>query len=252
MPSSLAASGPSRWADFSGPNLAPTVKPGERAWMLLPVSTGWETLKLSIENVERVTELEVVVKTSGNREVFVPSALTSPLPRVEAFVNGDTVVVPTTGSRAIARVVSVASPNATVRYRYAGELKEVAVPFTDLIKLDGTLKFGAVVVARDASRNANGQEKVAWRTGQFVSSTEGKTWIVTWAGRPFRFEASSVKPVMCHVPYKAGDKVTVLAEDNLSKGTVLSSEDDGLRYVVKLEQGTETTVPFDSVSGPLP
>jgi hypothetical protein len=220
--------------------------------MLLPVSTGWETLKLSIETVERTTELEVVVKANADREVFVPSALTTPLPRVDALVNGDTVVVPTAGSRAIARVVAVASPSATVRYRYAGELKEVSVPFTDVIKLDGTLKFGAVVVARDATRNSNGQEKVAWRAGQFVSTGEGKTWIVTWSGRPFRVEASSVKPVMCHVPYKAGDKVTVLAEDDISKGTVLSSEDDGLRYVVKLEQGAETTVPFDAVSGPLP
>jgi hypothetical protein len=219
--------------------------------MLLPVSTGWETLKLSIEKVERTTELEVVVKSAGDREIFVPSALTGPLPRVDALVNGDTVVVPTTGSRAIARVVAVTSPTATVRYRYAGELKEVSVPFTDVIKLDGTLKLGAVVVARDATRNANGQEKVAWRAGQFISTGEGKTWMVTWAGRPFRVEASRVKPVLCHVPYKAGDKVTVLAEDDLARGTVLSSEDDGLRYVVKLDQGGEATVPFDSVSGPL-
>jgi hypothetical protein len=220
--------------------------------MLLPVSAGWETLKLSIEKVERTAEFEVVVKTAGDREVFVPSALTSPLAKIDSLVNGDTVIIPTAGSRAIGRVVGVAGTNATVRYRYAGELKEMSVPFADLIKIDGTLRFGAVVVARDATRNSSGQEKVAWRAGQFVSTAEGKTWMVTWAGRPFRLDAASIKPVMCHVPYKAGDKVTVLAEENMTKGTVVSSEDDGLRYVIKLDQGNETTWPFDAVSGPMP
>jgi hypothetical protein len=55
-----------------------------------------------------------------------------------------------------------------------------------------------------------------------------------------------------HHTHKAGDKVMVLQGEELVSGSVLKSEEDGLRYVVKLVSGTETSVPFDMVTSPLP
>jgi hypothetical protein len=156
------------------------------------------------------------------------------------------------GSRAVARVVSVAADGVSVRFRYAGELKELSIPQSDVIKLDGTLKFGAVAVARDSTHNSLGEEKVVWRGGQFVSTAEGKSWLVTWSGRPFRLPANFIRAMSIHHTHKAGDKVMVLQGEELVSGSVLKSEEDGLRYVVKLVSGTETSVPFDMVTSPLP
>ncbi len=246
-------SGPSKWEDFSGPHTKVEFKPEERAWLVVPLSGRWETLKLSVETVTRVEDTFVVVRPHGadKAEVFVPGALSSPLKKAEGLLKGDAVVVPAMGSRAVARVSAVGEAEATVRFRYAGELKELAVPLGETIKLDGSLKFGAVVVARDSSRNSAGEEKVVWRGGQFISTGDGKSWMVTWGGRPFRFPSAAIKSMSAHVIHKTGDKVMVVQGDNLVNGVIQSSEEDALRYVVRLEDGSETSVPFDSVTSPI-
>ncbi len=251
--SSSLPSGPSKWEDFSGPNVKPDLKAQERGWMVVPLSARWETLKLSVETVGRVEDTFVVVRPHGadKAEVFVPGALSSPLKRADGLLKGDAVVIPAMGSRAVARVAAVSETEATVRFRYAGELKEIAVPLGETIKLDGSLKFGAVVVARDASRNVAGEEKIVWRGGQFISTGEGKSWMVTWGGRPFRFPSATIKPMSAHVVHKAGDKIMVVQGDNLLSGVVQSSEEDALRYAVRFEDGSETSVPFDAVTSPI-
>jgi hypothetical protein len=251
LASSVPVSTVRKWADFSGPNTPSELSAGSRGWLVVPMSSGWETLKLSVESVARV-EAPFAVVQSERGDIFVPGAFTAPLRRPEGLLKGDAVVVPAMGSRAVARVVSVAADGVSVRFRYAGELKELSIPQSDVIKLDGTLKFGAVAVARDSTHNSLGEEKVVWRGGQFVSTAEGKSWLVTWSGRPFRLPANFIRAMSIHHTHKAGDKVMVLQGEELVSGSVLKSEEDGLRYVVKLVSGTETSVPFDMVTSPLP
>ncbi|NUP09081.1 MAG: hypothetical protein HOW73_23770 [Polyangiaceae bacterium] len=244
-------SGPLKWTDFGGPIVKPELKAGDRAWAVVPVSAGWDTLKFSLLTVDRVEGDDAVFSSAADkRAIFVPGAFVSAAKPAQGLAKGDTVAVAEKDSRAIARVTSVDGGKVKVRFRYAGDIQELELDPSEVVKLDGTLKFGAPAGFSDTRDQPGGQPKTEWHPAYFVQTAEDKTWVVTTTGKPHRLAASNVKPLGIHVAHKAGDKVWVANGELLVEGQVTAIEDDGLRYKVKV--GTEeTSLPFESVSTPV-
>lgn len=245
--------GPVKWNDFSGPFGHSDLAAGSAAWAVAPVSAGWETLKFSWGTVERVEEKEVVFKLNGadKAEIWVPSAFCAPAPKVEGLVKGDAVMVPARGSRAFARVTGVEGSKVKVRYRFAGDVQELEVESNMVVKLDGTLRFGAPVGFQDRVKGPGGDDKLGWFWGQLVNVAEEKAWLVTSTGKPRRLALSAVKPLKVQVAPKVGDKVWAGRGEDLLPGVVSEVVDDGLRFKVKLDEGEDTSASFDSVTTPL-
>lgn len=246
--------GPVRWTDFSGPIVKPEAKPQDKVWAAVPVSAGWDTLKFTLITVDRLSEDEYVFRPMGaeKRDIFVPGAFVFPAKPAEGLVKGDAVAVAPKDARAFGRVTSVEGGKIKVRFRYAGDQQEVEVPPDQIIKIDGTLKFGLPAAYRDLKEQEGGaQPKVTWHPGFFVHAAEDKAWIVTTSGKPIRLPQANVKPLGVQQIHKTGDKVWFAGSDTLVEATVSSVEDDGLRYKVKLAGGEETSASFESVTTPI-
>jgi len=242
-----------RWTDYGGPFVKMELKAGTRAWAALPVSAGWETLKWTLLPVDRVDGQDVVFKPSGDgkREFFVPGAFVSPAKPADGLVKGDAVAVAANASRAFARVIALEGGKVKVRFRFAGDLQELDVDPIEVIKLDGSLKFGAVVAYGEVRENPGKASTTDWRPAHFVQTADDQTWIVSATGRPQRVAASAVKPLSVHITHKAGDEVWFAKADKLEPATVLEVEDDGLRYKIKVGAAEETSAPFETVSTPI-
>lgn len=249
-----AETGPLRWADFGGPEIAPEVKPGEKAWAVLPVSSGWETLKFSILPVARVEEKLVVFEVNvadAKKEAFVPGAFVAPIRPPEKLAADEAVMIATNGARAFGRVVAPPTDKkAKVRYRFAGNLEEKDVDLAEVIELDGPLKF-ALPIAFSEEKDEGTKRRIIWRPAQLVQTSEDKAWVVSAAGKPQRVPQNTVKPLSVNSMYKAGDKVWAARGDEMVPGEVLEVQDGATRYKLKLEDGTELTAPFEVVTSPL-
>jgi len=251
-----APPGTRSWADFAGPEVKVEFAAGAKAWAVLPVSAGWETLRfarLDVKGLEGSQVVFAVSPASGGvgYDVLVPGAFTSAATAAEGLTKDDPVVVATSGTRAFGRVVSIDGAKAKVRYRFAGTEEEREVPTTDLIKLDGTLKFGAPVAYSQPKENPKGPVTKLWHPAQFVQGAEGKTWVVTAAGKPLHVPTETVRPLDVKAPRKAGDAVWAAPNDELLAATITEPIDGGLRFKVKLASGEDTTVSYEAVSSPL-
>jgi hypothetical protein len=233
--------------------VTPEVKAGDRAWAVLPVSTGWETLKFALLPVAKVDGSAAVfdVSTGGSvQEVFVPGAFTSPLKPPDKLAADDAVVVATGAARAFGRVTAPpADGKVKVRYRFAGALEEKDIPVEEVIKLDGTAKFGAQV-AFGEEKDEGTKRRMVWRPASFVHAAEDKVWVVSF-GRPLRLSAASVKPMTVATLHRAGDKVWAANTEELVPGQVAEVQDGGTRYKVKLDDNTELTASLEAVTAPL-
>jgi hypothetical protein len=249
--------GPRQWADFAGPIVKADIKPGVKAWGVMPVSAGWETLKFTLSDVKRTEENDVVfdVPTSATDtkpvEVFVPTAFTMEAKPADRLDRNDPVMVATSGARAFGRVLSGDTKTSLkVRYRFAGTTEEKDFDPREVVKLDGKLGFGAPVGYSETKDADKGERKVVWHPAQLVQIAEEKAWIVTGSGKPVRLEVSAVKPMGVQSIHRPGDKVWAVRGEELVPGELTEALDDGLRYKVKIE-GEEVTVSLEGVTPPL-
>lgn len=234
------------------------LQPDARAWVVMPVSAGWETLKFSLEPAKRSEENEVVVSVPASNsdatlvEVWVPTAFTQELKPPDRLGKNDPVMVATSGTRAFGRVLS-AEPNANakIRFRFAGTIEEKDIDPKELVRLDGTLRFGAPVGYGEEKEGDRGSTKIVWRPAQFVQSTGDKAWVVTSAGKPLRVPLTQVKPLMVNNTFRVGDKLFAARGDELLPGQLAEVLEDGLRYKIKLDVGDETTVGLEGVTVPI-
>src|SRR5207248_2093870 len=121
--SALVPSGPIRWADFTGPFEKSKLTGGERVWVVMPVNTGWETLKFAEHDVARIEENEVIVRPRGV-DVFVPTVFVSLAEAPKNIARGDAVMASAHDTRVFARVVATGK-KAKVRFRFASNIEEV-------------------------------------------------------------------------------------------------------------------------------
>ncbi len=249
-----AETGPLRWADFGGPEVVPEVKPGEKAWVVLPVSTGWKTLKFTVLPVARVEEKIVVFEVTvadEKKEALVPGAFVAPIRPADKLAADEAVIIATNGARAFGRVMAAPTDKRVkVRFRFAGNLEEKDVELSETIELDGTLKFAAPV-AFSEEKDEGTKRRVIWRPAQLVQTAEDKAWVVNSTGKPQRVPQNTVKPLSVNSLYKGGDKVWAARGDEMVPGEVLEVQDGGTRYKLKLEDGSELTAPFEAVTSPL-
>jgi hypothetical protein len=245
---SAGPQGPVKWADFGGPELRATVKEGQKAWAALPVSAGWETLKMSLHDVTRIESETVVVFGIEGVEYFVPAAFVVPAEPAKDLAVGDAVMASAYGTRVFGRVTA-AGPKVKVKFRFAAGVEEKELEPTEVFKLDGTLKFGAPVIYKEDRDPSTGKEGKL-RPGQFVSTDEGRTWVLGNAGKPQRVPATAVQALDIR-PHKINDKVWVTRIDEITSALVQEVLDDGVRYRVKLENGDDATATLDQVSAPV-
>jgi hypothetical protein len=253
--SAAVVTGPRRWADFYGPELKPTLKEGEKAWAVLPVSVGWDTLKFARLDVRALEDKAVVFSVaptgSAPMDVVVPTAFTAAAIAPEALTPNAPVLVATSGTRAYGRVVAVEGEQVRVRYRFAGLQEERAVPATDVLRLDGSLRFGAPIAYRQTKEGPKGDVLKIWHPAQLVFAGEGKSWLLTNAGKPMLLPNDTLRAVDVMTSRKAGAPVWVVHGDEFVPATVLEEIENGLRYKVKRESGEESTVTFDAATTPI-
>lgn len=249
--------GPRKWSDFAGPMIKAELAQGTKAWSVMPVSAGWDTLKFSLGDVKRTEENDVIfeVPTSATDarpvEVYVPTAFTSEAKAPEKIEKGDPVMVPSAGSRAFGRVLSGdVKSTVKVRYRYAGTQEEKDFEPGQVIRLDGTLHFGAPVAYSESKEGEKGERKLVWYAAQLIQTAEQKAWVVTAAGKPIRMDLGSVKAMGVQSVHKPGDKIWAVRGEELLPAELVEVLDDGLRYKVKFA-GEESTVSLEAVTPPL-
>ena len=247
IPSVIAPQGPVKWADFGGPEVKSPVKDAQHAWAVLPVSSGWDTLKFSLHDATRVEDTQVIFNISGV-DYYVPAAFVISADAPKDLATGDAVIASAYETRVFGRVTAM-GPKVKVKYRFATSIEEKEFEPHELLKLDGTLHFGAPVLFKE-EREGLASRDAKLRPGHFISSDEGKTWLLAFAGKPQRVSAASVQP-MDVKQRKVGDKVWVTRQDEVVSGLVAEVQEDGVRYRVKLESGDESTATLDAITSPL-
>lgn len=239
--------GPLRWADFGGPFPRPTVTRGDKAWCAVPISGGWETLKLTVLEVADADETHVRAKV-GDSEYFVPAAFVARSEAARGLAKGSPVIASAEGTRVFGRVVTADTNKSTVRYRFAGTDAEKELDNTLLILLDGTLRYGGLV-AFDGRRE--GEKTARWRLGTFVSAQEERTWLLDTSGKPLRLPSAQVRAIPTAMA-RVGDRVVVARQGDFVPATVKRVVEDGLQYEVAIEDGSEFVVSFEAVAPPIP
>lgn len=245
---SAGPSGPVKWADFGGPEVKSPVKEGQKAWAAIPVSAGWDTLKLSLHEVSRIEGETVVVFSIDGVDYFVPAAFVVPAEPAKDLAMGDAVMASAYGTRVFGRVTAL-TPKLKVKFRFAVAVEEKEFDASEVSKLDATLHFGAPILFKEEREGVLSKD-AKLRTGQFVSTDEGRTWVLGLAGKPQRVAANAVQPMDVR-QHKVNDKVWVTRSDEVTPGLVQEVLDDGVRYRVKLENGDEATATLDQVTVPL-
>lgn len=237
-----------KWADFGGPEVKASVKEGQKAWAAIPVSAGWETLKLSIHDVTRIEGESLVVFSVEGADYFVPAAFVVPAEPPKELATGDAVMAAAYGTRVIGRVTGT-GPKIKVKYRFAAAVEEKEFDPAEVSKLDATLKFGAPILFKEEREGLSAKD-AKLRPGQFISTGDGRTWVLGFAGKPQRISAQTVQPMDLR-QHKVNDRVWVTRSDELMAGLVQEVQDDGVRYRIKLESGDDATATLDQVTVPL-
>ena len=248
IPSVAAPQGPVKWADFSGPEMKPSVKEGQRAWAALPVSAGWDTLKLAMNSVSRLDD-STVIFSIGGVDYYVPAAFCVPAEAPKDLSVGAAVMASAFDTRVYGRVVSVGAL-IKVKFRFATSVEERDFEPSDVVKLDGTPKFGAPVVYREPKEGTRAKD-LKLRAGAFVEADDAKTWLLGFNGKPTRLPSEDVHAMDVQT-HRVGDKVLVARQEEVVAGLVEEVQEDGIRYRIKLENGEEATATLDAVSGEVP
>jgi hypothetical protein len=239
-PSSSAAAGPPAVAfdDFSGPVVKPAVAPGARAWVVVPVSGGWEAVKLAMLTVLEIGETDVVVEQDARR-YRVPGAFVAPALPAAGLTKGDPVMASANATRVFGRVVSLDGAQVGVRFKFAGSVETRELKTDEVVKLDGRPILGAPVVVRV-------KDDVA-RPGQLIHQSAGKSWVIT-AGRPRPLSTVEVEVMPAPPKLAVGDAVLAPQVDKLMPGKVVQILDEGLQLEIKWDGGEDTaTSTFESI-----
>jgi hypothetical protein len=230
------------------------VQPGERAWAVVPVSVGWDTLKLRTMDLDRVEEHLAIfsVTDDGQKtEYVVPGAFVSPTRAPQKPSAGTPVIASVHGSRAYARVLGAKGDKLEVRFQFAGSLEKAELDPRDVLELDGTARFGAPIAYREMREGPRSERKIVWHPATFVQASEEKVWLITSAGKPLRVPLDTVKALGVQLNHKPGDTVWVARGDDLVPGKVLEVLDEALRYRITVDQEQEVTAGFENVAPPI-
>lgn len=240
--------GPVKWADYPGPFDKPTFKGGETVWCVLPVSVGWGTLEFSVRTVSRVDDTWISVK-KGEDEFLLPSAFVSAVGAAPTLAKGDAVLVSAHDTGLYGRVLE-SGAKVKVRFRFGSSIEELEVDKTSVVKLDGKLGLGAPVLVQEEREEPKVTAPV--HAASFVSTSPAATWVLLGGGKPERYTPSWVRAMNVGGLRKVGDKVWLIRQDDLSAATVQEVLEDDLRYKLKLDNGSETTASYESVTSPIP
>jgi len=229
--------------DFAGPLVKPPVKAGDRAWVVVPVSGGWDVVKIALLPVLEAAESDLVVERDGRR-YRVPGAFAARSAPATDLAPGDPVMAGTRGTRVFGRVIAPAKDRVTIRFKFAGKVEEVELAHDEVVELDGRPVLGAPVTISDPD---------ATRYGQLVHQGAGKTWVVQSGGRPRWLPPSSVKILPTPPRLAVGDAVLAVRGEKLEPAWVTAVLDEGLQLEVKWKGGEDTaTHTFDAVTRPGP
>lgn len=236
--------GPVKWADYPGPFDKVALKGGETVWCVLPVSVGWGTLEFATRGVSHVDGTWITVK-KGEDEFLLPPAFVQVAAAPPALAKGDAVLVSAHDTGLYGRVLETGE-KVKVRFRFGSAVEELEVDKASVLKLDGKLGFGAPVLVQEELEDRKKTPPV--HAASFVSTGGGSTWVLLGGGKPERFTSTWVYPMSVGAR-KVGDKVWLVRQDEALAGVVLEVLDDDLRYKLKLDNGSETTASFESVTG---
>ena len=230
----LASTAPSEaskphFTGFPGPKVAIKAKPGGKAWVALPISMSWDSLKLTQLDYLRTAKDEGVVKCVLD-EVFVPSAFVVPATRAKGLKAGSPVLVSTYITSAYGRVRSVSGNRVKTEFFWAGKPTTGEVALNEVLPLSGSLGFGQPVAWLD-----NG----SWKHGQLVQSDSSKSWVLGFIGKPTRVATSDVRPVKPTL-HKVGESVWAEWVGQWKPASIKAVIQGGLGYKIVFDGETKT------------
>ncbi len=112
-------------------------------WTAIPVSTGWDTLKLAVHEITRIEDSTVIFRIE-EADYEVPAAFVNEAEPPKDLAKGDAVMASAHDARVFGRVLEVGA-KIKVRFRFASDNEEVEIEPAGVVKLDGHLRFGAPV-----------------------------------------------------------------------------------------------------------
>lgn len=222
------------WRAFDGGDTEVQVEGA--AWVVVPAASRWDSLKM--------TRLAFHAKKDGGYvfdggKVTVPGSFVEPGPPARPIAPGDAVLASVHGASAPGRVEAIEGGRAKVRVVWLDAVEEIDVLASELLLLDGGLRFGQPVAVRTGDDRSY---------ARFVRALGTHSWVLDWSGAGRKVEASAVEPLAVHSRLASGAEVLAVSLGVLAPATVVEVLDGGLRYRVRGQTGDEETLPFTEVA----
>ncbi len=233
-----------RFEAYDGPKVKRAFEHTPVAWVVRPAGSdgSFEENKLALMALLRTQGDDVVVQYEGG-ELSVPMTLAQAGATPLGLKTGDTVFSNTGAFGAVARVQSIDEKKGMTKIKFVvgTEVQEKEISRQAMLKLDDRASFGRPVAFKDGA---------TWRHGLFGGGDAKKGFVALGKGWKV-VDTGSIKPLKILGAHTKGAKVVAGAQGTLSAGVVEEVLDGGLRYKVKLADGSTSTLGFDVVSAPV-
>lgn len=233
-----------RFEAYDGPKVKRSFEHTPVAWVVRPAGSdgSFEENKLALMALLRTQGDDVVVQYEGG-ELAVPMALAQAGATPLGLKTGDTVFSNTGSFGAVARVQSIDEKKGMTKIKFVvgADVQEKEISRQAMLKLDERASFGRPVAFKDGA---------TWRHGLFGGGDAKKGFVALGKGWKV-VDSAAIKPLKILGAHAKGAKVVAGAQGTLSAGVVEEVLDGGLRYKVKLADGSSATLGFDVVSAPV-
>ena len=215
---------PKGWAAYPGPDVPVTLAAGQPHWAAIPISTGWDSLKITQLDYKGV-EGKNAAFTFMSRELHVPSAWVRAAEPAKGLKVGSPVLLNVYVTSNYGRVKELKGDKVVVEHHWVTKVESPEVSTRDVLLLSGELEFGAPVAYKQAAD---------WYSAQLLHKGADQSWVMGFAGKPVQVPTADVKAVPVGKLFKVGAAVWArFGSGKFMEAKVVGVLEKGLRYQTK-------------------
>ncbi|MFO0591359.1 MAG: hypothetical protein U0441_27675 [Polyangiaceae bacterium] len=239
-----------RFWDYDGPAEGPAIT-GKRAWTVVPSGEAKDSFRhvfLSVEDFVRSDGTNNVFRSPAG-DIVAPVAMADNLAPPAKLQKGDPVFCENSNDNAIGRVDAVSGDTVTVSSVFGEMVGEADAPRSEVVLLDGSLRFGAPVAFKESAK---------WLVGRLIAKTATDAWIALeyTDNRPYaKAKLTDVRALDVTKILKVGDKVLadapIVTRNELVAAEVTKVIEGGVFYEVKMDKRPPLKIAFSHITKPL-
>ncbi len=239
-----------RFWDYDGPAEGPAIT-GKRGWTAVPSGDAKDAYRHVFLSVEDF------VKTDGKNnfwrspagDIVAPISMADNLAPPAKLKKGDPVFAENSNDNVIGRVEIGDGDTIKVNSVFGEMVGEVEAPRSEVVLLDGALRFGAPVAYKEGGK---------WWVGRLIAKTAQDAWIALeyTDNHPYaKVKLADVRALDVTKILAVGDKVladsSILTRNELTPGQITKVIDGGVFYEVKIEKRGTFKIAFSHITAPL-